>query len=112
MFLNKLNGGLNYGRNKLITNKLLQKRRNEKVKKMMEEKVEVGEILENINMEWISKEKVLNIIGEDYESVIKEGKVTEEHKDQNTLNTFSVTQNTHIEIAKKYKKHFENTKDI
>ena len=31
-FLNKLNGGFNYGRNKSIINKLLQKRRNEKYK--------------------------------------------------------------------------------
>lgn len=93
------------------TNQLLinyyKKEEMKKVKKMMEEKVEVGEILENINMEWISKEEVLNIIGEDYESVIKEGKVAEKHKEQNTLNTFSVTQNTPIEIAKKYKKHFK-----
>lgn len=93
------------------TNQLLinyyKKEEMKKVKKMMEEKVEVGEILENINMEWISKEEVLNIIGEDYESVIKEGKVAEEHKEQNTLNTYSVTQNTPIEIAKKYKKHFK-----
>lgn len=93
------------------TNQLLinyyKKEEMKKVKKMMEEKVEVGEILENINMEWISKEEVLNIIGKDYESVIKEGKVAEKHKEQNTLNTFSVTQNTPIEIAKKYKKHFK-----
>ena len=93
------------------TNQLLinyyKKEEMKKVKKMMEEKVEVGEILENINMEWISKEEVLNIIGEDYELVIKEGKVAEKHKEQNTLNTFSVTQNTPIEIAKKYKKHFK-----
>lgn len=32
-FLNKLNGGFNYGRNKLITNKLLQERRNEESQK-------------------------------------------------------------------------------
>lgn len=46
------------------TNQLLinyyKKEEMKKVKKMMEEKVEVGEILENINMEWISKEEVLN----------------------------------------------------
>ena len=92
------------------TNQLLinyyKKEEMKKVKKMMEEKVEVGEILENINMEWISKEEVLNIIGEDYESVIKGGKVAEDHKDKNTP----------IEIAKNYKKHFEeynqNRKEI
>ena len=99
------------------TNQLLinyyKKEEMKKVKKMMEEKVEVGEILENINMEWISKEEVLNIIGEDYESVIKGGKVAEKHKEQNTLNTFSVTQNTPIEIAKKYKNYnYEITNKI
>ena len=99
------------------TNQLLinyyKKEEMKKVKKMMEEKVEVGEILENINMEWISKEEVLNIIGKDYESVIKEGKVAEKHKEQNTLNTFSVTQNTPIEIAKKYKNYnYEITNKI
>lgn len=93
------------------TNQLLinyyKKEEIKKVKKMMEEKLEVGEILENVNMEWISKEEVLNILGEDYEPVIKGSKVAEEHKDQNILNTFSVTQNTPMEIAKKYKKYFE-----
>ena len=32
-FFNKLNGGFNYGRNKPITNKLLQERRNEESQK-------------------------------------------------------------------------------
>lgn len=93
------------------TNQLLinyyKKEEMKKVKKMMEEKIEVGEILENVNMEWISKEEVLNILGEDYEPVIKESKVAEEHKDKNILNAFSVTQNTPMEIAKEYKKYFE-----
>ena len=83
---------------------------------MMEEKLVIREILENVNMEWISKEEVLNILGEDYEPVIKGIKVAEEHKDQNILNTASVTRNTPMEIAKKYKKYFEeynqNRKEI
>ena len=29
---------------------------------MMEEKLEVKEILKSVNMEWISKEEVLNIV--------------------------------------------------
>lgn len=94
------------------TNQLLinyyKKEEMKKVKKMMEEKIKVREILKNVNMEWISKEEILNIIGEDYEPVIKEGKVAEENKEKNTLNKFSVTQSTPIEIAKKYKKHFED----
>ena len=102
------------------TNQLLinyyKKEEMKKVKKMMEEKLEVEEILESVNIEWISKKEVLDILGEDYESIIKEGKVADKNKDKNTLNTLSVTQNTPMEIAKKYKKYFEkfnqNRKEI
>lgn len=102
------------------TNQLLinyyKKEEMKKVKKMMEEKLEVGEILESVNIEWISKEEVLDILGEDYEPIIKEGKVADRNKDKNTLNTHSVTQNTPMEIAKNYKKYFEeynkNRKEI
>ena len=102
------------------TNQLLinyyKKEEMKKVKKMMQEKLEVGEILKSVNMEWISKEEVLNILGEDYEPVIKGSRMAEEHKDQNILNTASVTRNTPMEIAKKYKKYFEehnqNRKEI
>ena len=66
------------------TNQLLinyyKKEEMKKVKKMMEEKLEVGEIIKSVNMEWISKEEVLNILGEDYEPVIKESKVEENIK--------------------------------
>ena len=98
------------------TNQLLinyyKKEEMKKVKKMMEEKLEVGEILESVNMEWISKEEVLNILGEDYEPVIKESRVEHKHKNENEnmINTFSVTPNTPMEIAKKYKKYFEEYK--
>ena len=48
------------------TNQLLinyyKKEEIKKVKKMMEEKLEVKEILKSVNMEWISKEEVLNIV--------------------------------------------------
>lgn len=102
------------------TNQLLinyyKKEEIKKVKKMMEEKLEVEEILKSVNMEWISKEEVLNILGEDYEPVIKGSRMAEEHKDQNILNTAIVTRNTPMEIAKKYKKYFEeynqNRKEI
>ena len=77
---------------------------------MMEEKLEIGEILENVNMEWISKEEVLDILGEDYNPVIKEGRVADKGKSENILNTSNVTQNTPMEIAKKYKKYFEEYK--
>ena len=93
------------------TNQLLinyyKKEEIKKVKKMMEEKLEVGKILENVNMEWISKEEVLNILGEDYEPVIKESKVSDKHKNENMVNTVIVTRNTPMEIARKYKKYFE-----
>ena len=102
------------------TNQLLinyyKKEEMKKVKKMMEEKLEVGEILESVNMEWISKEEVLNILGEDYEPVINESRVEYKHKNENMINTFSVTANTPMEIARKYKKYFEecnqNRKEI
>lgn len=102
------------------TNQLLinyyKKEEMKKVKKMMEEKLEVGEILKNVNMEWISKEEVLNILGEDYEPVIKESKMANKDKSKNVLNTHSVIQNTPMEIAEKYKKYFEeynqNRKEI
>ena len=68
---------------------------------MMGEKLEVGEILKNVNMEWISKEEVLNILGEDYEPVIKESKMVNKDKSKNVLNTPSVIQNTPMEIAEK-----------
>ena len=93
------------------TNQLLinyyKKEEMKKVKKMMEEKLEVGEILKSVNMEWISKEEVLNILGEDYEPVIKESKIVNKDKSENVLNTPSVTHNTPMEIARKYKKYFE-----
>ena len=96
------------------TNQLLinyyKKEEIKKVKKMMEEKLEVGKILENVNMEWISKEEVLNILGEDYEPVIKESKVSDKHKNENMVNTVIVTRNTPMEIARKYKKYFEEYK--
>lgn len=102
------------------TNQLLinyyKKEEMKKVKKMMEEKLGVGEILKSVNMEWISKEEVLNILGEDYEPVIKESRVDHKHENENMINTFSVTPNTPMEIAKKYKKYFEeynqNRKEI
>ena len=102
------------------TNQLLinyyKKEEMKKVKKMMEEKLEVGEILKSVNMEWISKEEVLNILGEDYESVINESKIANKDKSENVLNTPSVTHNTPMEIARKYKKYFEeynqNRKEI
>ena len=102
------------------TNQLLinycKKEEMKKVKEMMREKLEIGEILENVNMKWISKEEVLDIIGEDYEPVIKESKVADEDKRENILNTSNVTQNTPMQIARKYKKYFEeynqNRKEI
>ena len=102
------------------TNQLLinyyKKEEMKKVKKMMKEKLKVGEILESVNMEWISKEEVLNIIGEDYEPVINESKIANKDKSEIVLSTPDVIQNTPMEIAKKYKKYFEeynqNRKEI
>ena len=89
------------------TNQLLinyyKKEEMKKVKKMMEEKLEVGEILKSVNMKWISKEEVLNILGEDYEPVINESKIANKDKSENMFNKPSVTHNTSMEIARKYK---------
>ena len=78
---------------------------------MMKEKLEIGEILENINMEWISKEEVLNILGEDYELVIKESKVADKDKSENIFNTSNVTQNTPMKIEN-FKEYNQNRKEI
>ena len=102
------------------TNQLLinyyKKEEMKKVKKMMEEKLEVGEILKSVNMEWISKEEVLNILGEDYEPIVTESKIVNKDKSENVLNTPSIIQNIPMEIARKYKKYFEeynqNRKEI
>ena len=100
------------------TNQLLinyyKKEEMKKVKKMMEEKLEVGEILKSVNMEWISKEEVLNILGEDYEPVIKESRVEHKHKNENEnmINTFSVTPNTPMEIAKNIRNILKNINKI
>ena len=42
-------------------------------------------------MEWISKEEVLNILGEDYEPFIKESSVSDKHKNESMVNTSSAT---------------------
>lgn len=98
------------------TNQLLinyyKKEEMKKVKKMMEEKLEVGEILKSVNMEWISKEEVLNILGEDYEPVIKDSRVEHKHKNENIINTFSVTPNTPMEIAKNIRNILKNITKI
>ena len=56
------------------------------------------------------------ILGEDYEPVIKESEAEDKHKNENMINTSSVTPNTPMEIARKYKKYFEeynqNRKEI
>ena len=59
---------------------------------------------------YYKKEEILDIIGEDYEPVIKESNVAGKDKNENILNTFNVTQNTPMEIARKYKKYFEEYK--
>ena len=98
------------------TNQLLinyyKKEEMKKVKKMMQEKLEVGEILKSVNMEWISKEEVLNILGEDYGPVKKESKVEDKHKNENMINTPSVIQNTPMEIAKNTKSILKNITKI
>lgn len=58
------------------TNQLLinyyKKEEMKKVKKMMEEKLEVGEILKSVNMEWINKEEVAKYFNDIPNKKIKE----------------------------------------
>ena len=60
----------------------------------------------------LAKKKFLNILGEDYEPVIKESRVEYKHKNENMINTFSVTANTPMEIARKYKSILKNVTKI
>lgn len=89
------------------TNQLLlnyyKKEEIKKVKKLSKEKASLKTILGKVDLNFITKEEVLEILGEDYEQEIKDFKDTTE-KD---FNTSSVIENTPMEKAKEYKKCFE-----
>lgn len=88
--------------NQLLLN-YYKKEKIKKIKKLSKEKASLKTILGVVDLNYITKEEVLEILGEDYEQEIEDIKNIEE-KD---FNTSSVIENTPMEEAKEYKKCFE-----
>ena len=92
------------------TNQLLlnyyKKEEIKKIKKLSKEKASLKTILSMVDLTYITKDEVLEILGEDYEQEIED---IEDIKDitENDFNTSSVIENTPMGKAKKYKKCFE-----
>lgn len=89
------------------TNQLLlnyyKKEEIKKIKRLSEEKASLKTILSMVDLTYITKDEVLEILGEDYEQEIEDIKdITE-----NNFNTSSVIENTPMGKAKEYKKCFE-----
>lgn len=89
------------------TNQLLlnyyKKEEIKKIKKLSEEKASLKIILSMVDLDYITKDEVLEILGEDYEQEIEHIEdITEEN-----FNTSSVIENTPMGKAKEYKKCFE-----
>ena len=89
------------------TNQLLlnyyKKEEIKKIKQLSKEKASLKTILSRVDLDYITKEEVLEILGEDYEQEIEDIKgITE-----NDFNTSSVIENTPMGKAKEYKKCFE-----
>ena len=94
------------------TNQLLlnyyKKEEMKKVKELSREKVRLKTILNNVNLDYITKDEVLEMLGEDYENEIEESKaIVDIQENDDMINTYNVNQNTPMEIAKQYKKYFE-----
>ena len=89
------------------TNQLLlnyyKKEEIKKIQQLSKEKASLKTILSMVDLDYITKEEVIEIIGEDYEQEIEDIKdITE-----NDFNTSSVIENTPMEKAKEYKKCYE-----
>lgn len=89
------------------TNQLLlnyyKKEEIKKIQQLLKEKASLKTILSRVDLNFITKEEVLGMLGEDYEQEIEDIKdITE-----NDFNTSSVIENTPMEKAKEYKKCFE-----
>ncbi len=89
------------------TNQLLlnyyKKEEIKKIKKLSKEKASLKTILGVVDLDYITKEEVLDLLGEDYEQEIEDIKdITE-----NDFNTSSVIENTPMEKAKELKKCYE-----
>lgn len=89
------------------TNQLLlnyyKKEEIKKIQQLSKEKASLKTILSRVDLNFITKEEVLEILGEDYEQEIEDIKDTTE----NDFNTSSVIKNTPIEKAKELKKCYE-----
>ena len=89
------------------TNQLLlnyyKKEEIKKIKKLSKEKASLKTILSRVDLTYITKDEVLEILGEDYEQEIEHIEDIMEEK----FNTSSVIENTPMEKAKEYKKCFE-----
>lgn len=89
------------------TNQLLlnyyKKEEIKKIKELMKERASLKSILSIVNLDYITKEEVLEILGVDYEQEIENTQnITEDN-----FNTPSVITNTPMEKAKEYKKCFD-----
>ena len=89
------------------TNQLLlnyyKKEEIKKIKKLSKEKASLKTILGVVDLDYITKEEVLDLLGEDYEQEIEDIKdITE-----NDFNTSSVIENTPMEKAEELKKCYE-----
>lgn len=71
-------------KNQLLLN-YYKKKEIEKVNKLSEEKASLKTILSTVNLEYITKDEVVEILGEDYEQEIEESKTLEDtrkHKEK------------------------------
>lgn len=89
------------------TNQLLlnyyKKEEIKKIKQLSKEKASLKTILSRVDLTYITREEVLEMLGEDYEQEIEDIKdITE-----NDFNTSSVMENTPMEKAKELKKYYE-----
>lgn len=93
--------------NQLLIN-YYKKEEMKKVKEMAKERKRLKEILKNVNMKYISKDEILELLGEDYDEEIekyqKQGETI-----NNTENTYSKNTNTPMEMARRYKIFYENS---
>lgn len=89
------------------TNQLLlnyyKKEEIKKIQQLSKEKASLKTILSMVDLTYITKDEVLEMLGEDYEQEIEDIKETTE----NDFNTSSVIKNTPIEKAKELKKCYE-----
>lgn len=83
----------------------------QKVKQMANEKVGLQEILQSVDMKYLNKEEIFEILGEDYEKQIENNKkIQEEVNGKLNTNNDSLKLKKPMEIAREYNKYFEEYK--